>query len=97
MRITEAWSSSVPPGSNGIICIGGPQFRYNSVPLGQVFQFDAGGISHPVIGAGSGDVILTTDGSQQVPVVNAGDSRAFQACYRDGAASNFSNSRTVQF
>ncbi|MCP3916826.1 MAG: hypothetical protein GY711_14830 [bacterium] len=87
----------VPPGSNGIICIGGPQSRYNSASLGQVFQFDAGGVSHPVIDGGAGDVILTTDGSQQVPVVNPGDSRAFQAWYRDGAASNFSNSRIVQF
>lgn len=88
----------VPPGSSGIICIGGPQFRYNSAPLGQVFQFDAGGVSAPVAG-GNPTVILPTDGSfAPVPAVVAGTSRAFQAWYRDNPmTSNFSNSTIVQF
>ncbi|MCP3917921.1 MAG: hypothetical protein GY711_20430 [bacterium] len=85
-----------PPGSSGIICIGNPQFRYDSVPAGQVFQFDAAGISDRVVGDGPSD--LPTDGSYApVPAVLAGESRAFQAWYRDGMTSNFSESKIVTF
>ncbi|MCP3915699.1 MAG: hypothetical protein GY711_09100 [bacterium] len=86
----------VPPGASGIICIGGPQLRYNSVPLGHVFQFDAGGVSQRVIGSGPSP--LATDGSfAPVPAVMAGETRWFQAWFRDGATSNFSGSEAVTF
>ncbi|MCP3920269.1 MAG: hypothetical protein GY711_32485 [bacterium] len=86
----------VPPGASGIICIGGPQFRYTSVPLMQVFQFDGTGVSHAVVGGG--EVILPTDGSYApVPPVQPGATRAFQAWYRDGPTSNFSDSRLITF
>ncbi|MCP3920248.1 MAG: hypothetical protein GY711_32380 [bacterium] len=85
-----------PPGAAGIICIGGPQFRYNNVGLGHVFQFDASGVSMSVVGGG--DQELPTDGSfVPVPAVMSGDSRAFQAWYRDGPTSNFSDSLIVTF
>lgn len=86
----------VPPGSTGIICIGNPQFRYNSASLGQVFQFDGAGISSAVVGGGPS--LLPTDGSYApVPAVAAGESRAFQAWFRDGATSNFSESKIHTF
>jgi hypothetical protein len=86
----------VPPGSTGNICIAGPQFRYNSVGAGQVFQFDAAGISQAVVGGGPSS--LPTDGSfVPVPAVMVGESRAFQAWYRDGPTSNFADSRIVTF
>ncbi|MCP3918905.1 MAG: hypothetical protein GY711_25440 [bacterium] len=86
----------VPPGSSGILCIGSPQYRYSSVALRQVFQFDGGGISRAL--AGGGRSVLPTDGSYApVPAVLAGESRAFQAWYRDGTTSNFSTSLIVMF
>ena len=73
--------------------------RYTSAPLSQVFQFDGHGISQAVLGGGPS--VLPTDGSfTPVPGVMAGDSRAFQAWYRDanpGVTSNFSDSQVVTF
>ncbi|MCP3919378.1 MAG: hypothetical protein GY711_27895 [bacterium] len=86
----------VPPGAAGLICIGGPQFRYNQAALGHVFQFDAGGTSQAT--AGGGPSSLPTDGSfGPVPAVMAGETRYFQAWYRDGGTSNFSDSSGVAF
>ncbi|MCP3918422.1 MAG: hypothetical protein GY711_22995 [bacterium] len=89
----------VPPGSQGFICVGAPQFRYDSLPLGQIFQFDSAGISQAV--AGGGPSILPTDGSYApVPAVTAGTSRIFQAWYRDtnpAPTSNFTDAPVVMF
>ncbi|MCP3916462.1 MAG: hypothetical protein GY711_12970 [bacterium] len=89
----------VPPGSSGIICIGPPAFRYNSAALGQVFQFDPFGVSQAQVGGGRS--LLPTDGSYApVPAAMAGESRAFQAWFRDfnpAQTSNFSESKIVMF
>ncbi|MCP3920014.1 MAG: hypothetical protein GY711_31175 [bacterium] len=86
----------VPPGADGVLCVTSPQYRYSSVPLGQVFQFDAAGVGQPVIGVG--EIVLPTDGSfAPVPAVNVGESRVFQAWHRDGVSSNFSNATSVAF
>ncbi|MCP3917920.1 MAG: hypothetical protein GY711_20425 [bacterium] len=64
-----------PPGSAGILCIGSPQYRYDSAPAGQLLRFDAGGASGRVVGGGPSD--LPTDGSDTpVPAVAVGQSRA---------------------
>jgi hypothetical protein len=86
-----------PPGSSGVLCITTPQYRYNSVALGQVFQFDGAGVSQAVAGGGPSE--LPTDGSfAPVPGVMLGDTRVFQAWFRDvGFGSNFSESRIVGF
>ncbi|MCP3919394.1 MAG: hypothetical protein GY711_27980 [bacterium] len=86
----------VPPGSSGTICIESPQFRYNSVPLGQVFQFDAAGVSQAVVGGGPS--LLPTDGSfGGVPAVLSGETRFFQAWFRETGSSNFTSSLGVMF
>ncbi|MCP3915110.1 MAG: hypothetical protein GY711_06115 [bacterium] len=92
----------VPPGSVGTICIATPAiYRYSTAALGQVFQFDGAGESIPTSPASPGlddVVVLPTDGSYApVPAVGPGESRAFQAWYRDAPTSNFSNSVRVNF
>ncbi|MCP3916620.1 MAG: hypothetical protein GY711_13775 [bacterium] len=84
----------VPPGSVGIICIAAPQYRYNDSQRTHLFQFDPYGVSQ-ALGVG-GAVILETDGSYG-PVVAAGETFRFQAWYRDGGTSNFTDSRAVTF
>ncbi|MCP3917301.1 MAG: hypothetical protein GY711_17280 [bacterium] len=84
----------MPPGASGILCVASPQFRYTSVPDGHLFQFDSAGISSRVGGSGSNS--LPTDGSYPpVPAVMSGMSQTFQAWYRDGASSNFSDAYIV--
>ncbi|MCP3920477.1 MAG: hypothetical protein GY711_33535 [bacterium] len=86
----------VPPGSMGVVCIDGPQYRYNSAQRLHLFQFDASGISQTV--AVGGACVLETNGAfPGVPPLMTGETRAFQAWYRDGASSNFSQSKRIAF
>ncbi|MCP3915641.1 MAG: hypothetical protein GY711_08810 [bacterium] len=85
----------VPPGAAGAVCIAAPQYRYNNQTLAHVFQFDAGGVSRV---GGGGPAVLQTDGSfGPVPAVAVGETRWFQAWYRDLATSSFTGSRGVTF
>ncbi|MCP3916335.1 MAG: hypothetical protein GY711_12330 [bacterium] len=89
----------VPPGSSGLLCIAGPQFRYNRAALGHLFQFDGSGTSEPV-GAPPGPNRYPTDGSVPgLPAIGAGETWTFQAWYRDVflLGSNFSGSLSISF
>ncbi|MCP3918654.1 MAG: hypothetical protein GY711_24170 [bacterium] len=86
----------IPPSSSGLLCIDTPQFRYNSPSAQHIFQFDPAGNSQAI--AVGGPSVLEVDGSfAPVPAVAVGESRAFQAWYRDGPTSNFSDSVVVTF
>jgi hypothetical protein len=96
-------NTAVIPAGCGFVCIGGPQYRYKSVGNGELFQFDAMGVSQTV--GGSGPNVLVTDGSSPagVPAAASGLTWSFQGWYRDAGcttpnqAYNFSNSVRVTF
>jgi len=77
--------STTPPGSAGILCLTGNIGRYNDV--------------NDMIFGETGELAIDLDSIPTNPAaaVLAGETWHFQAWYRDGATSNFTNSLSVGF
>ncbi|MCP3917862.1 MAG: hypothetical protein GY711_20135 [bacterium] len=83
--VGQTQGSLTPPGSVGILCLAGNIGRYNAIA--EIFQGPLGEI----------DVDLTAIPVNPPQPVVAGETWNFQAWYRDGGTSNFTDGVTMAF